>query len=508
MSDINDFDWDFDFDELEDEAESPRTKNGASSLLNSGNSIVDLFAKGGAYRKRSDGEVVSLFSKAFNEDRLLALKTLFYLRDCRGGQGERRFFRVCLSWLAKNHPAIVVKNLPALVVYGRWDDYFVLFETKVENYFLAFIKEQFEADVNSKEKNISLLGKWLPSINTSSRQTRFLAEKFRKAFGLSPRNYRKKLSALREKINVLERLMCSGDWAGVDYSAIPSKAGLLYSKAFHRHDNPRYLQWQKDVMSGKTKINAAVLNPYDIVSRLMTGGMNKVGDKYFCDVRNLDEATKNDLNMFWEKLPDYFDGNSQNILCVCDTSGSMRGAPVTAAISLSIYTAERNKGMFSNFFLTFSQEPDFQEVEGDNIYSKVQNMARSNWGENTNLQAVFDLILNRAIERKVPAEEMPAEVIIISDMQFDKATPDNKATNFQVIEDKFKGSGYKLPSLTFWNVNATGNDSPVTFDKRGVKLVSGYSPSIFRVLLGGNVETPLDLVKNAVEVERYAAITL
>lgn len=490
--------------------EGAKTKNGAFTLKTSGNNLVDLFSRGGAFRSKSDAEIIGLFASAFEEDKLLAIKTLCYLRDIRGGQGERRFFRVCLTWLANNFGDIVIKNIHNFVEYGRWDDIFSLVETNIQKDIIEVVKNQIEKDLKAKNNNISLAAKWMPSINTSSNNTVRLAGVFRKNFGWTHKQYRKNLSKLRAKINVLETQLCKNNWDKIDYSKIPSRAGLIYAKAFHRHDESRYSAWQSKATKGEVKVNTSTLNPFDIVTRIMTGGMVDIGDRKYCQVKPMDDKSKNDLDLFWKKLPDYFDSagvKHRNILPIVDTSGSMRGNPIAAAIGLGIYTAERNEGVFQNCFVTFSNEPEVQTLIGDNIYDKINNLSKVFWNSNTNLQKVFELILRKAIENKVSPSGMPQEIVLISDMEFDKVSPDARELNLNAIEDQYKKAGYDLPHFTFWNVKAS-NQSPAKFDAKGIRMISGYSPSIFISLFKEGIETPLDLLLKVINGERYSGIIL
>lgn len=356
--------------------------------------------------------------------------------------------------------------------------------------------------------NISLLAKWLKSENTSSRESVRIATITRQFLGWTPKRYRKTLTALRAKIDVLEAKLCRNDWSNVDYSGIPSKAGMLYAKAFHRHDETRYSSWQEKAKKGEVKINTSVLNPFDIVSKVLSGGMVDIGDRKYCQVKPLDAKTKKDLDLFWTNLPNYLDAKiNKNILCICDTSGSMRGNPIAAAISLSLYTAERNSGVFKDCFITFSNEPEIQNVSGSDIYDKIESLSKTFWNSNTDLQKVFEKILSKALEAGIKQEGMPSEIILISDMEFDKAVVDNNFTNLEEVKNKYINAGYEMPNLTFWNVKAS-DQSPAKFDERGVRLISGYSPTIFKSLFKEGIETPFDLFLKTVDVERYSNVKI
>ena len=210
------------------------TENGGVTYKSTMNGLMDLFALGGAYRKRSDEDIIFLFKRAFEEDMTYALRCLFYLRDVRGGQGERRFFRVITKWLAKNHTEAMRRNLKYVPEFGRWDDLYVFVDTPLEKDAFDLMYHQLALDVSCKTP--SLLAKWLKSENTSSAKSRALGAKTRKAFCVTPRQYRKTLSVLRNRIKVVERLMSENRWDEIEFDKIPSKAGLIYRNAFARHD--------------------------------------------------------------------------------------------------------------------------------------------------------------------------------------------------------------------------------------------------------------------------------
>lgn len=500
------------------------TDNNALTNKSTLNQVLDLFGSIGAMRNRKDPQIIEAFMKAYEVEPLLALKTLFYARDIRCGQGERRTFRVILKHLANELPETVVKNFDNIVEFGRWDDMFALIGTPIENQALDFVAKQFIKDVAVMAKpkaakenklTVSLLGKWLPSENTSSKETRKLANKVRGHFNkinpISSKEYRQTLSQLREVIRVVERKMCSNQWGEIDYSKLPSKAGLNYRRAFFKHDSERYKKFLDDVSTGKVKINTGVLYPYDIVGQIMDPyQMEYTGTppngSYNPKARDLTSENRLALDTFWRNLPNYLENRPHNGLVVCDTSGSMKGQPIAVAISLAIYFAERNVGNFKDYFVTFSKNPQFQKVNGKDIYEKVANLSKSQWDQNTNLQAVFDLVLDSAKENKVSPDEMPDTIYIVSDMEFDTATQQNTRTNFQEIKAKYDNSGYKMPELVFWNVNARNSQSPITINDVGTKLVSGCSPNILTTLLDGKTMTAVDTMLLKINSERYEKI--
>jgi len=346
------------------------------------------------------------------------------------------------------------------------------------------------------DTKLSLCAKWCPSINTSSKETRFLAHRFAKAFGVTPAKYRKTLSALRSRLNLVEKMMSAGEWNNINFEHVPSKANLLYRKAFSRHQPDRYTAFIKAVQKGDAKINAGTIYPYEIVRDALTA-----------------DEQSDTLDALWKALPDYTAENPHNGLVVCDTSGSMMSqygadiAPIWVSVSLAIYFAQRTKGAFHNYFLSFNTDSELIKIRSENITSAAREVARAKWGGSTNLQSAFDNILTAALEGKVPQSDLPDTVYVISDMELDEACCGNK-TNFEVIKEKYKKAGYKMPRLVFWNVAARNDQSPVKFDERGTALVSGCSPSIFKTVLSGKNVTPYQVMLDTINVERYSSVVV
>ena len=357
-------------DELGKSTNVAYTANNAISNRTSLDAVLDFFASGSAMRYNSDSEIFDLFHKAFVQDNLLALKCLFYFRDIRGGQGERKIFRAIFKQLGNLHSDKVVRNLDNVVKYGRWDDLFCLENTKAWYDVSKYIQKQFETDVVNENTGlypVSLLAKWLPSVNASSHLTKKRGKYFAKFLGLQQSEYRKTLSKLRTAIDVLEKKMTTKQWSEIDYQKVPSVAGLKYRGAFSRNDEKRYGKYLEDVAKGKKKINASTLYPYEIVRKLL-------GD--YGGVKSLGEQEVQSLNAMWDNLPNYLSDNPHRGLVVCDTSGSMYGgygvSPIEVSISLAMYIAERNDDpTFGNAFLTFSSCPQLQRVPTGNILEKI-----------------------------------------------------------------------------------------------------------------------------------------
>lgn len=485
-----------------------RTNNGAITYKSTMSKVYDLFAQGAAMRGASDDDCIRLFANAYLEDHNLALKCLFWLRDIRGGAGERRFFRLAIHWLAMTMPVEVVHLIPQIAEYGRYDDLFVLFNTPVESDMISYIE-----DVIWKNED-HLVYKWMPSINASSPETKERGRKFATAFGLDERRYRKMLSEGRKACNLVETLMSQNRWNEIEFQKLPSRAGILYSKAFARREETA--QRYREFMSNKeNKVNAGTLYPYDVVKK----ARDVMGYSYYSYKNSvpLDNVDRLAANKYWENLTDYFNGATLNALCVCDTSGSMTDgynsniAPIDVAISIALYCAERAKGPFQNHFISFSSRPQLIETTGVDFCDKVYQIYRRNLCENTNIKATFDLILNTARKRHLSQDELPQNLIVISDMQFDYAgdfwgSGPQMHTLMESIENEWKYSGYKMPHLIYWNVNAAsgGGNIPMK-DKDGVTYVSGASPSIFTSILTG--KTGYQLMMETITSERYAPIT-
>lgn len=491
------------------------TENGAIKHLTTKSDLLDMFAMGAAMRNRTDEDVILMWRKAFAENPVYALKCLFYIRDVRGGQGERRFFRVCMKDLAKTRPEVARRNLIHAALFGRWDDLYIFVGTPLEKDALQIMKEQLELDVQCKTP--SLLAKWLKSENTSSADSRRLGNITRIYLGMNHKQYRKTLSILRERINVLERLMSAGKWDEIDFSKIPSKAGMKYKNAFARHDfervQTRGVQTYADFARDETKtVNAKTLYPYECVE----AAFKAIGYHGLVDMTNTQRLM---VNKYWDNLADYINGASFNGMAIVDTSGSMEGIPINVAISLGMYCAEKAQGPFANHFITFSSNPTFVEVEGVDFCDKVIRMSRAEWCGNTNVEAAFDMMLKVALDNKCTQDEIPQNLIIISDMEFDGCVTSGEVSNdrwvigdrvernnttlFENIAAKWARYGYEMPKLIFWNVNARHNNIPM-IGNDCVSFVSGFSPSIFETIISG--KSGYELMMEKLDSPRYKCI--
>lgn len=478
---------------LKEEANITHTENGAVTNAGSFSHCVDLFGTIGALRSADEAEIRTRFLRAYTEDPDIAMKILFFARDVRGGLGERRVFRVCMQWLAENHADSVKKNIRRIAEYGRWDDVVALLRTPCRAAAAEVLAEQYAKDMAAltEKGEVSLLGKWLPSVNASNADTvktaKYIAHDI---LHLSDRDYRKALTALRARIRIIENNLREKDYS-FDYAKQPSKAMFKYRRAFIRNDEVRYREFMRRVQRGEAKLNTGTLYPYELVEAALTG--------------TSDEQV---LNTTWEALPDFT--AEENALAVVDTSGSMYGSwtgtrPAAVAFSLGMYFAERAKGAFHNHFITFSECPQLLEIKGGNFCERLRFLQSFSIVANTNIEAVFDLILSAAVKNNVPQEQLPAKLYIISDMEFDCCAENAGLTNFQNAKKKFEAAGYRLPDIIFWNVASRNQQQPVTVNDRGVALVSGCSPRIFSMVASGEL-SPYTYMLQILNTERYSAI--
>ena len=488
---------------LDEEFNENITENGAIGYKTTGKAILDFNYKVSSYRNKSKEEIINDFDKVWLDDKMLAMKFLFFIRDREEGLGERRLFRIIIKHLANTEPEMVKKVIPVIAEYGRFDDLLELFDTPLEKETLSLIKEQWEEDIHLMGigENISLLAKWLPSINASSKVQKEKAKKIIKFFGIKEKDYRKCLSMLREHIDVTERKMCANKWDKIKYENVPSRANLNYNNAFLRHDEERRREFLSQVEKGKKKINAGKLYPYDIVHKYMKA------QSWNTTVKIKDET----LEQLWKALPSK---EIANTLVVEDGSGSMTSTigntNVTAldvANSLAIYFAEHNKGQFKDKYITFSEHPQFVDFEGcTSLHDKIRKALAYDEVANTNIKAVFDLILETARQYNLSQDEMPANILIISDMEFDYAT-DGEVNEklFKTIERQYNEAGYKLPRLVFWNVNSRTGTIPLKENELGIALVSGFSTNIAEMVMSNELD-PYKVLLEKLGTERYKRI--
>jgi hypothetical protein len=450
------------------------TENGMRALKSTSDPCVDLFFKVGASRGQN---IVPDFAAAYASDRDLANRIMLWARDARKGAGERQLFRDMLNWLEFANLDDALRLMKAIPELGRWDDLLAVKSAEAKR-FAAFLIKQALAEGNG------LCAKWMPRKGVE-------AAKLRGLLGMSPKVYRKTLVNLTK---VVETQMCAHSWDTIEFSKVPSVAAARYRAAFIKHTPELYTKYVDSLAKGKTKVNAGAIYPYEVLRSLFS---------YYI------EPSASEISFIksqWEALPNYI-GNAK-ILPMVDVSGSMMtpvGKNLTAmqvAISLGLYCADKNTGKFKDMFLTFSEEPSIDILRG-NIYEKVSQLRGSSWGFNTNLVKALNLVLNTAVQGKVPQEEMPEVLMIFSDMQFDECITYGDSA-VESIRRNFETAGYKVPQIVFWNLKAYGN-VPVSANEQGVALVSGFSPSIMTSILGTPVDrfSPRNIMLETLLTPRY-----
>jgi hypothetical protein len=453
-------------DALRNQSNQTRTENGALAYSTTGGLCLDLFARLGGLRNASENEVIRLWREARNEDKTLADNMILYARNIReGGIGERKIAKILLRELAKTEPEKIVRNFNTIVNAGRWDDLWLAFEgTSVEGSMWNFVRMQFVKDVKDMKANkpVSLLGKWLPSINTSSADTRRRAKRVCQMFSLTEKTYRKTLSALRKYIDVVEKKMSSQDFNKINYEAVPSVAMTRYRSAFGRHDFERFDKYIQAVNKGTAKINAGVSFPYELI-------------RPYTSYTTREDAV---LEAQWKALPNFVEGN-HNVIVMSDVSGSMSGTPMDVSVSLGIYFAERNTGAYQNLLMAFTDIPKLYELNpNSSLLSRVKTV-KSHCGYNTNLDGALKSIFDTAVR----VHEAPEALVVISDGEIDyfcsRHDVDSIVSKWQKEYARF---GLKAPKIIMWNVESRGNRFLEKKNNAGIAYISGSSAATFKEL--------------------------
>ena len=462
------------------------TEKGDKAYKTTGSACLDYFSIIGAMRYNLD-DAYKLFIKSYFEDPILTIKILFYIRDIKEGLGERNLFRVAMNTLSCMYPDVASAIIKYIPQYGRFDDLLVCLGTPVEKDLIEMISNQLEEDLNNKKegKPISLLAKWLPSINTSSQETKDIAKKLSKTLGYTYEEYRKVLSTLRKGI-IIENNLRLKDYT-FEYEKIPGGAMMKYRKAFFRNDNNRYVEYLNAVSNGEAKLNTKNLYPYEIIRAL---------DE---DDDDITEEEKQALNVMWKNF-DRSEINSKTIV-VRDGSGSMYDGysvqAIDVATSLAILFAEQLTGEFKNKFITFANRPRLVEIKGETIYDKYKYVSTFNDYSTTNIKAVYDLILSVYKSEKFSKEDALDRIVIISDMQFD-ALPKEKMSTYEYFKKEFNNLGYEIPEVVFWNVRARDIQFPV-MNENHVKLVGGASHKIIEDIIKNKDTTPYEFMLECLE---------
>lgn len=488
--------------EIREKNQYSTTENGAIGYGTSNSALLDLNFAVSSLRNSSEEEILDLFDKAFLESPTYTTKWLFFARDIREGLGERRLFRICYKRLLELDSNLFYLNLKNISEYGRWDDLTSLLglSNASDKKILEIIKYQLSQDLKDYfyGKPISLLAKWLPSENASSQSTKSLAKKIRKSLNMTSKEYRKTLSKLRKHLNVVEIKMCNNDWDQIDYEKVPSLANLKYKEAFMKHDSERRMKFFADLDKGTKTMNMKVATPIDIVSRYK---VQKWGnDEYDITLENA-----------WKNLKDI---SIEDTLVVADGSGSMlvsvnnNTRAIDVANALAIYTSEHNKGVYKGTYITFSSTPRFVDLNTeDNLYGKIKKSLKYNEISNTDIYKVFMLILDVAVYYKIPENEMIKNILIISDMEFDRAQsgPGLSQPLFEQIKQTYSSMGYALPKLIFWNVNSRTKTIPLIENELGVILVSGFSQNVLKMVMSNKYD-PYQVLIEMLDRPRYDQI--
>ena len=446
------------------------TANGAVTHSTSLSACLDMFFLAGASRSMDEMSILRMFENARSENKLVAYKILFWARDCRGGAGEKRFFQLIAKYVSVTYPDDWSQLAIYVPEYGYWKDLFKIEEPTEDT--LNYLHWQFK-----ENKNANLLSKWFPRSGKW-----FVA--MHKYLDMTPKQFRKSLVTMT---NVVESKMCTKDWSGIDYSKVPSVAMNMYRNAFEKQDGARFTAFNEAVLSGDEKVNASVLFPH-VLYQAICQGQNETA-----------------VQAQWQSLPNFMEDSTERILPVCDVSGSMEGLPMDVSVGLGLYISERNKGIFKDAFITFSESPTMEFLQGETLRERMKSLATAHWGYNTNLQVTFELVLKSAVRESIPQDQMPTKLLIISDMEFDEAC---QSTNLDAIREQYADAGYEMPGIIFWNVNGRVGNVPASASESNVGLVSGFSPAILTSILAGKDFTPTSLMLDIVNGDRYAQITL
>ena len=500
-------------DVLNNEYNTSVTEKGATGYRTTGKALLDLNFAVSSLRNASPDEIADKFVKAYYEDTLLAIKWLFFAGDVRQGLGERRLFRTLFLYLAQNHTEMARALMPLIPEYTRWDIMVSLMQTPLAKEAAAMLARQLAEDRINMENGapISLCAKWLPSENASSEQTKQMARILANKFSMTAKEYRQMLSTFRKYLKVVEVMMSSGKWADIRYEAVPSRANLIYNRAFLRNDEERRREFLGAVKKGEQQIHADVLFPHDIVHSYMESQPT-----YFPALRPVDAT----LEELWRALPDYVQG-AGNTLCIADGSGSMTSrigktnvSCLDVANALAVYFSERCTGQFKDCYISFSQNPQLVDLsKGKTLHDKIEIALHYNEVANTDLEAVFELILLTAVKNHMTQADLPANLLILSDMEFDPATrrhvantwiaPDEKL--FDTFARRYSQYGYRLPRLIFWHICGRTVTIPVKENALGVALVSGFSPMIAKMVLTGETD-PYKILTEQLALPRYDAV--
>lgn len=470
-----------------------RTKEGAYTFEHSLNHALEFFSKAGSqftkkmsyYGVGNEETALSLFQKSWIVDKELTMRLLLWLRDCRGGAGNRSATRDILHWLAKNDPQWIMANIGWIPLVGRWDDLMSLFGTELET-----VAAQLWAGAIAKSD--VLAAKW------ADRSYKPL----QKALKKNEAELRKLLSKIRKE-HIVEFKMCATDWERIIYEHVPSVAMARYTKAFGRHDDERFQAYKEALLAGKTTVKASVLFPHDCIRTV------KHGDKAIADAQ-------------FDALPNYMEGTNEKIIVISDTSGSMstivagsiQAMDVSQGLALYCSAKIPKDNPFHKRFIGFESESKFKVWEGMTFSQAVRSRDVFDGAcGGTRIDKALDLILKTAVFYKLTNEHMPTMLLIVSDMQFHqgagsfrwastekerKDIEQKPLTEIEACLQKWDKAGYNRPKVVYWNTSAYAG-SQATVNDKNVAMVSGFSPSVLKALLSGEDFSPIAVMMKALE---------
>lgn len=470
------------------------TQEGALAYENCINSLVNFFSKSGSvYDTKKKGQfyagaesALDLFIPAWKQDPITAFKLVLWLRDCRGGAGNRSGARSIIKWLANNHGEWVSLNMHLIPLHGRWDDLKVLFKTPLRKQ-----AGQFWADAISGGDILS--SKWSNRIHKPTRQ----------ALGLKESEFRKLLASIR-KDHIVEHKMCQKQWNRIDYKKVPSVAMARYTKAFDKRDNTRFQAYKDALKEGRTTVHADVLFPHDCIRTALHGDPEMA------------EAQFN-------ALPNFLEDTDERIMVFCDTSGSMSvkvGGSVEAihvSQGMALYCSSRmpEDSPFYKRFIGFGSEGKFVDWRNHTFSMALRDrMIFDRAVDSTRIDKGLDLVLSIAKERDIPQSFMPTTLLLISDMQFtsgvSNSSSDNRrygygstntdktTTEVDRSIQKWVDAGYEKPKIVYWNTDAHRGQQ-ATVNSENIGLVSGFSPAILKAIFGGTDFSPYGIMLRALE---------
>lgn len=500
---------------MENKSNWKLTENQAHARTTTGDNLIDLFAVIGAMRERDESDIISMWESAYRENPELAVRMIFYAGDIRGiGLGERRTFRILVKHLANTHPSIMRKNIVNIPYYNRWDSLYELVATPCEHDMWDLVRTQWLEDFGNMKHNkpISLMAKWLASVNASSKKTCMLGHKTARELGLSQAVYRRALSKLRAYLKVVEKSMSAQEWATIEYSAVPSYAMKNYSQAFARHDKDRFSSYKEsleqkiaDGTISQKDIKSATLFPYDLVRKYIDNDFDYWSRRSY--IGRYDTITEAQ----WKALPDYLDEEA-NVVVMADVSGSMYSPnyqPISASLSLALYFASRNKGIYHNKYMTFTDRPSFLTInENASLHDQLVQAWSAGVGYSTNLERAFTYILDTAIENNVKPEDMPKALVVVSDMEIDPFFRGYQLDFLEEMMRRFRNAGYSMPKVLFWNVEGRNSTFHAKYTNPNAVFASGYSASAFTSIIKGINKTAYEVMYDTLMDAQYDRVIL